>query len=367
MRYRPKFSGRIGIAGLSAVMAGALVLAACGSSAPAGAAPKQAVNQAFDALGQQSGIGLHISLGVSPAHLQQMAASDGGSSALTPQVAGDLAASSIVVDYNTGNGKSLSDSQAAGNKDQQFGLAVQVGTSDPVQLRYLNQTIYLKADLATLLKDLGQDPSKAQSFSRSVDGANQYVPGLSALGQGNWVSVPSSALTTLLQGLQSKLPSSSASAPTPAMSKQMLSQLHLAFTSNTTYALAGTQGGRTHYTLTVAVRPFVQDVLTTLGSSLGNLASVPGASSIAKNINSSISKIPANQKLVVDVWVSNKKVQEIDIDVNQFKHRYAFAVPVRILIGPGAPVTVPAGATPLNLSKLGGMLGGVLGGSSSSA
>jgi hypothetical protein len=365
VKYR-QISGRIGITALSAVMAGALLLGACGTAAPASAPPKQAVNQAFDALGAQAGIDLRVSLGVSAAQLQKMATTNGGSSGLTAQNAKDIAESSIVVAYSTGNGKSINDSQAATDPAQRFGLAVQVGASAPLELRDVNQTIYLKADLATLLKDLGQDSTPANGFSRAVEGANQYIPGLSVLAQGGWVSVPASALTGLLQGLQTELPSSSSSASTPATSGQILSQLHLAFTSNTTYALAGAPGPRTHYKLTLAVKPFVHEVLTALGSSLGNLSSVPGASSIANNINSAIAKIPANQKLVADVWVSNKKAQEIDIDLNQFDHRYAFAVPLRILIGPGEPITIPAQHTPLNLSKLGQMLGGMLGGAGTS-
>jgi hypothetical protein len=365
MRYRRQFSGRVGVAGLAAVMAGALVLGACGSSAPASAPPKQAVNQAFRALGSQSGLDLHISLGVTAAQLQQMARADGGSSALTPHVADDIASSSIVIDYNTGNGKAINNTAAATDHAQQFGLAVQVGTSDPIQLRYLDQTIYLRADVATLLRDLGQDPSKAAGFGQAVQGANQYVPGIAALGQGNWVSVPVSALTGLLKGLPAA-GSSAATPASPAVSKQMLSQLHQAFTSNATYTDLGTKSGRTEYQASLAVRPFVQQALSAVGSSLGSLSNVPGASSITGSINSSINKIPANQKLLVDVWVSHNKVQEIDIDLNQFSHKFAFAVPVRILIGPGAPVTAPAGATPLNLSKLGGLLGGMLGGASSS-
>ena len=57
--------------------------------------------------------------------------------------------------------------------------------------------------------------------------------------------------------------------------------------------------------------------------------------------------------------MSNNKVQEIDIDLNQFDHKYrlrgARADPDRTGRDGHA---LPSGATPLDLSKLAGLLGG---------
>ena len=357
MKYTTQIYRRLGTGGVAAAIAATLTLAACGSSA-AKAPPQEAVNNSFQAIGSQSGLDLRISLGVSAAHLQQLGRTTSGTDEITPEVANAIASTSLVIDLNTGNGKALNDKQATKDPAAQFGLALQVGTASPVQVRYVGQTVYLRADAKSLLTDLGQDPSKAAGFQQALRSADSYVPGLAALGQGKWVSVPSSTLDTLLKGLQSKLPSSSASsaAPTPAMAQQLLHQLHQAFTSNATYTEVGTQGNRTHYQISLAVRPFVQQVIAALPASLG---SVPGASSLGNNIKGSITNIPANQKAVVDVWVSNNKAQEIDIDLNQFVHKYSFAVPLRILIGPGTTVSAPSGATPLNLSKVPGLLGGL--------
>ena len=70
----------MGLGGLAAVAAAAVVLGACGSATPANAPPQQpqqAVNSAFRSLGSQSGVALHVSLGVTGKQLQQMAARDG--------------------------------------------------------------------------------------------------------------------------------------------------------------------------------------------------------------------------------------------------------------------------------------------------
>jgi hypothetical protein len=187
---------------------------------------------------------------------------------------------------------------------------------------------------------------------------------LSALGRGDWVSVPAAQLTALLQGLQSEIPaglgSSSSAAPGQQM-QQTWTQLRNAFNDNAAYAKVGTHGGQTHYTATLALKPFVQDVEQSLPAALG---SIPGASSVGKQIDSAVGQL-GNRKLIADVWVSGNKVQEIDVNLNQFDHKYGFAVPLRIQIGPGASVVPPSGATPLNLSRLGSMLGGMLGGGSS--
>lgn len=355
MSYRSRVSKRMGFGGLAALAAAAVVLGACGSASPASAPPQKAINTAFQSLGSRSGIDLHISLGVTGTELQQIAAED-GSSKLTPAVANDIAATSVVVDLNTGNGKPLNSKQLRTDRSEQLGLAVQVGASDPIELRYVDQTFYLRADVSTLLNDLGQNSSAASGFRSALQGANAYVPGLAALGQGSWVSVPESALQGLTQALPTGLPDSTG-ASNPAAAAQLWSQIEKAFTSNSTFVKAGTRGGRTHYTVALAVKPFVHDVEVSLPSSL---ASIPGASSFGTQFNRAVNKIPAKQKLVADVWVRGGKVQEIDVDLNQFMHKFGFAVPVRIVIGAGTPVLAPTSATPLNLSKVGGLLGGML-------
>ena len=69
------------------------------------------------------------------------------------------------------------------------------------------------------------------------------------------------------------------------------------------------------YTARLALKPFVQDVEQSLPTSLG---SIPGASSVGKHLNEAVGQL-GNRKLVADVWVRDNKVQEIDVDLNQFE------------------------------------------------
>ena len=260
---------------------------------PTSASPQQAqqaVNNAFRALGSQSGVVLHISLGVTGTQLQQLAGKD-GSSRLTAKAATDLAATSIVVDLNTGNGQALN-KQAGTDPTEQFGLAVNVGTvkpasdDSPVELRYVDQTFYVRADLPTLLKDLDQNPSAASGFQKAVtsQAANNYVPGLATLGQGGWVSVPASALTGLLQGLGSGRlvehvdVGAAAVAPAPERLQRA--------TPSTPEPAPAEDARITRRRC--KLKPFVEDVERLLPASLG---SIPGASSVGKQINSAVGKM----------------------------------------------------------------------------
>jgi hypothetical protein len=81
-------------------------------------------------------------------------------------------------------------------------------------------------------------------------------------------------------------------------------------------------------------------------------------------LKQAVAKDPQN--LVLQLWVKGNKTQEVDLDLNQFAHTYPFALTLRILIGSGSPVAAPLGATPLQISRIAGLLGGLggLGGSS---
>jgi len=109
----------------------------------------------------------------------------------------------------------------------------------------------------------------------------------------------------------------------------------------------------------LAAHNFVQQLVGALPSSV---TSMLGASAGANSINGLANKIPANQTVVFDLWVSSGKVQEIEVDLNQFAHKYSFAVPLRVVISPGTPIQAPTGATNLDLSKIPQLLGGLISG-----
>jgi len=347
MKLGPRFSRRTGFGGLAMVAVAAVVLAACGNPATK-VTPTQAVSKGFGGVVAQSGFNIKVSLGVTAQQLEQIATTLGGSgSKLTPQIASTLTDTSIDVDFETGHGENIDSKQARTDRDDQFDFAVQIDGAAPLEIRYVDSTIYLHADLPTLLSDFGQPSSAATKFQSDLQSANSYVPGITALGQGQWVSAQTSALAPLLKDVKTGY-----SAASSTVSLKLVDQLRAALDANSTYVNEGTNGGRTEYAVTVAVHSFVQQAGADLSSSLSSLPE---------------SKIPASQTAVFDLYVSNNRVQEIVIDLNQFKHKFSFAVPLQIQFSSGSPVTIPQGATALNLSKLSSLLGGLLGGASSTS
>jgi hypothetical protein len=272
---------------------------------------------------------------------------------LTAETANTIASSSVVIDLNNSTGQALNSTRSGGSSADQFAAALQVGTGDPVEVRSVDQTTYVRADIPTLFAALGQSPAKAAGIEKTLQGAATVVPGLAALAAGQWVSVPSSSLAPLLKGQASSQPAGAAGS-----SQKLMDELRAAFTSNATYAEKGTQGGRTEYQVSVAARDFVQQA----GAALSPvISSLPAASNVSRTVSGLGNKIPADQRVVGDVWVSNGKADEIDIDLNQFGGQAGSALPLRIKIGSATPVAAPSGATPLDLSKVPGLLGGALG------
>ncbi len=74
-------------------------------------------------------------------------------------------------------------------------------------------------------------------------------------------------------------------------------------------------------------------------------------------INRAIATAP--QTVVAQLWVKNNKLQEVDVDLNQFAHTYPFALPLRVVIASGSPVAVPPGRRRSQISGIAGILGGL--------
>jgi hypothetical protein len=346
MRHGARYTSRAGLGGLAVVTAAALALGACGNPSAPATSPKQAVSKAVGAVSGQKGVNLRISLGVTADQLQTMDKAAGGNDGFTTKIANTIASATVVID---------SHHVGTGSRNDQFDLALQVGTATPIELRYLNQTLFVHADLKTLGADIGRDTS---SVNKALQSANSFVPGISSLGGSGWVSAKPAALAPLLNGLKAQAP---ATATTPAATRDLMTKLDNAFNANATITSAGTHGGRAEYIVSLRAHEFVAAAAAALPTSM--LGAAGGSATNA--VNGLVNKIPAGQTVVVDLWVRNNAAQEIDIDLNQFAsqaHKFGFPVPLRIVIGPSASVSAPAGATALDLSKIPQLLGGLMSG-----
>jgi hypothetical protein len=343
---------------LAAVAVAALTAAAC-SSTVSKVTTAHAVANAFKADFDQSSISLEISLDMTSDQIAQLFRAGGGGA--PAQAAPALAASSIELDEVTGHGERLSSTQAKSDADNSYELALRVNGSNPIDLRITGRTVYLRADVASVVGDFVGSQAASEigrSFANGVREISAAFPGIEPLASGGWVKAPVSAFGALLHQLQAA--GGQSSTVPQSESRKLISQLESAFSSNTTFTNLGDHGGRTEYETTTAAKAF----LTQAESALSSVAGLFGGqtSKIEADLSKEIAKIPANQSATADLWVLHNKVQEIDVDLSQFipkAHRLPFAVPLRVLIGPGTPVRAPAGASLVDLSRLPQLFGGL--------
>jgi hypothetical protein len=319
---------------------------------------QQAVGNAIDAALSQPGIHLRMSI----SGVNQLKHEGKG---LTPQAATGPSRAAIVINVYPGHGESISSAQFAKDTDNQFDFALQAGNTVPVEIRDLAGVLYARADLGTLQSQFGGDPSTIQQFQTELNKANTFVPGLSNLASGRWVSADLRSLSTVLP---------QASSAPQAIAASVVNDLRSAFNSNSKSTVVRQQGGRTEYQVTVQARSLVQALLGKLPGDISNAAGnvpLPGAGNLSGEVTNALkqalSQMPANQKIVADVWVKGNTAQEIDANLNQFDNPSGSPVPLQILLGPGTDVGPPAHAAPLDFSRISGLLGGLMGGGRAAA
>jgi hypothetical protein len=346
-------------------------LAACGNITKL--TTEQAVADSFSRLQSQSSISVAVSLGLTPTEIVTLSEHNGGK-AIPLKAAESLSDASLVFSMATGDGNSLETSQANSDKANSYDIGLRIGSSMPVEIRYVNQTLYGRVQIPQLLQDFGQPASDGQSVEGALTRADQYVPGLAALAEGRWVSVSQASLQPLLGllktfGAPSAPGGQSSSASSIGASVQKLENgLKNAFKNNASFSNAGTTGGRTRYNVTVALKSFLEQAGPAVKSFVSSLPGGLGANMSNANISKAAAKVPAHATM--QLYVKNDKAQEIVVDVNQFlpaSQQLPFAVPVQVFIGEPGAVLAPTGAKPLDLSNLGGLVAGIMGGHSSSS
>jgi hypothetical protein len=345
-------------------------LAACGTIAKL--TTEQAVADSFSRLQNQSSISVAVSLGLTPKQIITLSEQN-GDTPLPPKAAQSLSEVSIVFSMATGHGETFKTSKSDSDKANSYDIGLRIGGSMPVEIRYVDQTLYGRVQIPQLLQDFGQPASDGQKVETALARADRYVPGLAALAEGHWVSVSEASLQPLLGmlktlGSSSGLGSQSSSNSTKASVQNLENNLKNAFKNNASFSNAGTSNGRTRYNVTVALKSFVEQAGPAVQSFVSSLPGDLGSKITNADIAKAASKVPAHATM--ELYVKNDKAQEIVVDVNQFapaKDKLPFAVPVQVLIGEPGPVQAPAGAAPLNLSNLGELFAGIMGGGSSSS
>jgi hypothetical protein len=371
---------------LAVAAIGTMALAACSSGSKSGAGATgssntstqtaaQAVSAALHNLGRQSSLSVTISLPITQAQANQLNQMNTSGSKLTPAEMHALTTGSIFLDVATGSGEPLNSQKAQTDSKNSIDFGLTVNGNTPVEIRYVNQNLYLHLRISQLLTDVGQKPGSAGQFTQALGMADQYVPGLAALGRGDWVELTHQSivgleptLKQLGQKAQQSSGNTSASTASPQQTRnavlKLVGDLTNDLKANTTFVDLGNSNGRTHYSGTVNVSAVANAAIPILQN---DLKAIPAFGSSASNsLGHAQSSIKPGMRATADLYVSSNKLSEVDVNVAQFaKNRPDFQVPLRFAFGSPGSISAPSGATQLQTSKLPAMLGALAGGSSS--
>jgi hypothetical protein len=231
-----------------------------------------------------------------------------------------------------------------------------------VDLVVAKQTIFLRADVKGIGSATGSDTSKLTSEANAIAAELPFVSSLLA---GKYVSLDLKSLSGLEKqfgGSTTTVAGGSSSTIASSQVEQILSKLRSALVTDTQITKVGSDSVGDHYQVVVQPKLLAQSLAGSLSSIAGPLSSQLG------NVNKDINNIP-DKPVTVDAWLSSGKLKQIELDLRQF-HQGANppANPVGIKAELGSEkgsISAPSGATPVDLSKIMGLLGGALSGGSS--
>jgi hypothetical protein len=338
---------------LAAIAAATLLLAACGGGdggSGGGGNPEETLRQAVENL-SEGGRTLTFSLSSDPGSL--VAASEGS---INEETAGKILDSSLTVSAN----------DAENPADAEFAFAANIAGSTDVEFRLVDEVIYLRVDLNSLL-DLAGAEVKAQAQPQiqafvqqaSAQGLNWVEPGVN----GEWLAF--TGATQLLEQFGGGL------AASPSAEQQaIVDQFAKALTDDATVTSEGDEDPGEHLVASVAFKDLYDNFLE-LAEGLGQ--AVPTGELPPE------SEVPDGE-MSVDFWVADGELTQVELDFLQLAELGEEELPegvetlgLRVTIeGFDGGVEVPSDATEVDLAQLiqtftGGGLGGATGGAGAGA
>lgn len=332
---------------LAAIAAATMLLAACGGDDGGGGGgnPQETLRQAVESL-SEGGRTLTLSLNSDAASLA--AASEGS---INEDVAGKILDSSLSVSAN----------DAEDPADAEFALAANIAGSTDVEFRLVDEVIYLRVDLDSLL-DLAGPEVKAQAQPQiqafvqqaQAQGLDWVEPGVN----GGWLAF--TGATQLLEQFGGGL------AASPSSEQQaIVDQFARALTDDATVTSEGDEDPGEHLVASVAFKDLYDNFLE-LAEGLGQ--AIPATELPPE------SEIPEGE-MSVDFWVSDGQLTQVELDFLQLAELGDEELPegvetlgLRVAIEEfDGGVEAPSDATEVDLAQLiqtfsGGALGGAGGG-----
>ncbi|MFE9249872.1 hypothetical protein [Streptomyces sp. NPDC007088] len=307
-------------------------LAACGTVKSLSAAQK--IQHAGEKLGEQHSLRVELGLDADPKVLEAVASSDSPEDAMPPEAAKTLA--HLRVSLSVEASKPLAEAQ---EKDLKA-VAMTVGSgkgADLAEIRLIDKTVYLKADVDALGKALGTP----------IPGAGELPPELGPLKdlfEGRWVKSDVDSAETAAggkgKGGAEKLDSKT--------QRKLQTDLKGIVARRVTFADQGKKDGVEHILAKASARDLLTDVFGALRNVSGEL---PPQLSKGLPTEKDLKEVP-KRKIAVDYALKDGALSGVTFDATQLAEP---GDPVKkgdkfdIVLGFGEPgkITAPAGAVEL--------------------
>ena len=331
---------------ISAVAAVGL-LAGCGSGTSATKTasedPKTAFSSGLDGLGNTDALTVTLKLDASSDQLVALSKEDPSGTPLTAKQAQELSTASVVIETKTTDGSKLSTATGSSPSKAAFRLAVQDSGSSLAEIRSLDNTLFVQADLKTLLDIFG----KSKQYGDLTARTSSLPPFVQAFVQGKWVSLDLNSLKSLASQF-------GASASTnPQQNQKLLNDLKATLGRDVTVTRVGTDDQGDHLKVTAQSRTLVDDIVKTVQ------ADMPSAGLATNALKPS--SVP-DHSVVIDAWVKDGALSKLSLDLVQF------AKPGEAKAGDHLPVVLtfdksgddigkPSGAVAVDTSQLFTLLG----------
>ena len=309
-----------------------VALVGCGGSS-GGGSPKDSLLTGIDGVTKADRLTTTIRLETTAADLQKLAQASGDS--LDPQIASVIAGADIVIETVRGSGGTAVDLRGVAN-----GATL-------VELRSVNDTLYIQGDVRGILTAINKKSSYADLRAQTKSMPSFVQAAIS----GQWVSLPASTLSSLATL------SGGAASSAPSQGPKLFADLRQAIDKDVTVTTAGSDSRGTHYVLHADTKALATDLRSAVQDG------VPGGGVISQRLPTNVT----HQNVRFDAWVRGGALSQLSINLLQFGDTSTVpagaTLPLTITFDrTGSDIAAPTGATPVDLTQLGTLVGALTGG-----
>lgn len=327
----------------------ALVVAGCGGGASTTSTkdPKAAFSAGLSGLSKTDALTVTLKLETTADALIGFSKEDKSGNVLDPTVAKEIATAEVVFETKTLNGKNLDELKPGDTNATAARFEIKDNGNTYAELRTRDNTLFAQADVKGAL-GLFQ---KANVYTELQARAGTMPPFVKALVDGNWVSLD----LNVLKSLAGQLGAGAAASPNPAIAQKLVAALKDVLQRDVTVTRVGTDDQGDHLRLSAQSRAFVADLVHAVGGA------IPGGELILSKFKAT--DVP-DHSIVVDAWISDGALAKLSLDIAQFapadQVKPGDKLPVVLTFDrSGDDISAPSGAVKVDLSQLGGLLGGL--------